>query len=64
MQSYSEKKLFELEILRPDDTEEEIKTSLPYFMIYFLTFKIFRETFDFSDEVFFENIALLGDRPK
>jgi hypothetical protein len=29
MQSYSEKKLFELEILRPDDTEEEIKFHFP-----------------------------------
>ena len=57
-------KLFELEILRPDDTEEEIKyfTSLFYDLLSLFTKPFQSETFDFSDEVFFENIALLGER--
>jgi hypothetical protein len=44
-----------LEILRPDDTEEEIKyfTSLLWFT--FFIYKPFQsETFDFSDEVFWK----------
>jgi predicted unusual protein kinase regulating ubiquinone biosynthesis (AarF/ABC1/UbiB family) len=57
-------KLFELEILRPDDTEAEIKyfTSLFYDLLSLFTKPFQSETFDFSDEVFFENIALLGER--
>jgi hypothetical protein len=54
-------KLFELEILRPDDTEEEIKVLhfLFYDLLSLFTKPFQSETFDFSDEVFFENIALL-----
>jgi hypothetical protein len=45
--------LFELEILRPDDTEEEKSTSLPFYDLLSLFTKPFQsETFDFSDEVF------------
>jgi hypothetical protein len=57
-------KLFELEILRPDDTEEEIKVLhfLFYDLLSLFTKPFQSETFDFSDEVFFENIALLGER--
>ncbi|WP_016987980.1 ABC1 kinase family protein [Flavobacterium sp. ACAM 123] len=57
-------KLFELEILRPDDTEEEIKyfTALFYDLLSLFTKPFQSKTFDFSDEVFFENIALLGER--
>jgi predicted unusual protein kinase regulating ubiquinone biosynthesis (AarF/ABC1/UbiB family) len=57
-------KLFELEILRVDDSKEEIEyfTSMFYDLLSLFTQPFQSETFDFSDEVFFENIALLGER--
>jgi predicted unusual protein kinase regulating ubiquinone biosynthesis (AarF/ABC1/UbiB family) len=57
-------KLFELEILRSDDSEEEIVyfTALFYDLLSLFTKPFQAETFDFSDEVFFENIAKLGER--
>jgi len=57
-------KLFELEILRKGDTEEEIAffTKMFHDVLSFFT-KPFREdTFDFSDPNFFENIAAIGER--
>jgi hypothetical protein len=55
-------KLFELEILRPDDTEEEIKYFTSFYDLLSLFTKPFQsETFDFSDEVFLK-ILLLGER--
>jgi predicted unusual protein kinase regulating ubiquinone biosynthesis (AarF/ABC1/UbiB family) len=57
-------KLFELEILRTDDSKEDIE----YFTVMFhdllsLFTKPFQsDTFDFSDEEFFDNIAKLGER--
>ncbi len=57
-------KLFELEILRVDDSEEEIDyfTSMFYDLLSLFTKPFQTETFDFSDESFFENIAQLGER--
>ena len=58
------KKLFELEILRTDDTPEEIAyfTQMFYDLLSLFTKPFQTETFDFSDEVFFDNIAQLGER--
>lgn len=57
-------KLFELEILRTDDSKEEIAyfTQMFYDLLSLFTKPFQTETFDFSDEVFFENIAQLGER--
>ena len=57
-------KLFELEILRTDDSKEEIKyfTQMFYDLLSLFTKPFQTETFDFSDEEFFENIAQLGER--
>ena len=57
-------KLFNLEILRADDTKEEIAyfTQMFHDLLSLFTQPFQSETFDFSDEVFFENIAKLGER--
>ena len=57
-------KLFELEILRADDSKEEIAyfTTMFYDLLSLFTKPFQEETFDFSDETFFENIAQLGER--
>ena len=57
-------KLFELEILRIDDTNEEIEyfSQMFYDLLSLFTKPFQAETFDFSDELFFENIAQLGER--
>jgi hypothetical protein len=58
-------KLFELEILRPDDTEEEIVLPLLWFTFFYKPFQ--SETFDFSDEVFLKILLIRGtlcQRPK
>ncbi|BDB56917.1 ABC1 kinase family protein [Flavobacterium ammonificans] len=57
-------KLFELEILRIDDTPEEVAyfTSMFYDLLTLFTKPFQSETFDFSDEMFFEKIAQLGER--
>lgn len=56
--------LFELEILREDDSIEEIDyfTKMFYDLLSLFTKPFQSETFDFSDESFFENIAKLGER--
>jgi predicted unusual protein kinase regulating ubiquinone biosynthesis (AarF/ABC1/UbiB family) len=58
------KKLFELEILREDDSAAEVDyfTSLFYDLLSLFTQPFQTETFDFSNEEFFENIAKLGER--
>jgi predicted unusual protein kinase regulating ubiquinone biosynthesis (AarF/ABC1/UbiB family) len=58
------KKLFELEILRTDDSAEEITyfTQMFYDLLSLFTKPFQEETFDFSDEEFFQNIAKLGER--
>ncbi|AXB55130.1 ABC1 kinase family protein [Flavobacterium fluviale] len=58
------KKLFELEVLRSDDSKEEIEYfSNMFFDLLSLFTKPFQnETFDFADETFFNAIAELGKR--
>jgi predicted unusual protein kinase regulating ubiquinone biosynthesis (AarF/ABC1/UbiB family) len=58
------KKLYELEILREDDTEREIEffSELFYEMLSLFTQPFHSETFDFADEVFFGKIAELSDK--
>ena len=58
------KKLFELEILRNDDTKAEINyfTQMFYDLLSLFTKPFQSESFDFSDEAFFQNIAQLGER--
>ena len=57
-------KLFELEILRTDDSSEEIEyfSKMFYDLLSLFTKPFQSETFDFSDEEFFQNIAKLGER--
>jgi len=57
-------KLFELEILRPDDSPAEIEyfTEMFHDLLSLFTKPFQDETFDFADETFFENIAKLGER--
>lgn len=57
-------KLFELEILRKDDSKEEIAyfTEMFHDLLSLFTKPFQSETFDFSDESFFESIAQLGER--
>ena len=57
-------KLFELEILRGDDSNEEVEyfTQMFYDLLSLFTKPFQSETFDFSDEEFFENISKLGER--
>ncbi|PWA09573.1 ABC1 kinase family protein [Flavobacterium laiguense] len=57
-------KLFELEILRTDDSEEEIVyfTQMFYDLLSLFTQPFQEETFDFSNPEFFGNIAQLGER--
>lgn len=57
-------KLFELEILRKEDTPAEIEyfTSMFYDLLSLFTLPFQNSHFDFSDEVFFNNIAQLGER--
>ena len=57
-------KLVELEILRKEDTAEEIEyfTSMFYDLLSLFTLPFQNTHFDFSDEVFFNNIAQLGER--
>ncbi len=61
--SFTEK-LYELEILRPDDTEEEIKFfSNMFHELLSLFTQPFHEThFDFSDADFFNQISEMGQR--
>ncbi|WP_139959276.1 ABC1 kinase family protein [Flavicella sediminum] len=60
--AYFEKKLYELEILRPDDSAAEIVffKKLFYEMLTLFTQPFQQETFDFSDADFFGKIADLG----
>lgn len=57
-------KLFELEILRVDDSTAEIVyfTEMFHDLLSLFTKPFQAETFDFSDESFFESIAQLGER--
>lgn len=59
-----EEKLYELEILRNDDSSEEIAffTSMFHEMLSLFTLPFHNEAFDFSDESFFRKIAALGEK--
>lgn len=58
------KKLFELEILRPDDSPSEVAyfTEMFHDLLSLFTKPFQNETFDFADETFFNAIAELGKR--
>ena len=60
--AYFEEKLYELEILRKDDSEEELVFFRAMFheMLSLFTQPFHKETFDFSDEVFFGKLSELG----
>jgi predicted unusual protein kinase regulating ubiquinone biosynthesis (AarF/ABC1/UbiB family) len=57
-------KLFELEILTPRDTPEEIAffSTLFHEMLSLFTQPMHKETFDFSDETFFSKVADLSEK--
>lgn len=57
-------KLFELEILRTDDSKEEVKyfTEMFHDLLSLFTMPFQKQTFDFSDASFFDSIAQLGER--
>ena len=57
-------KLFELEILRVDDSKAEVDyfTEMFHDLLSLFTKPFQTETFDFSDAEFFESIAQLGER--
>jgi len=57
-------KLYELEILTPEDSPKEISffTALFYDLLSLFTLPFHEEVFDFSDKGFFEKIANLGER--
>lgn len=57
-------KLYELEILTPIDTPEEIAffSTLFYEMLSLFTQPMHKETFDFSDETFFSKVADLSEK--
>ena len=58
------KKMFELEILRPDDSkeEEEFFSKMFHEMLSLFTQPFHADTFDFSDATFFGKIAELGEK--
>lgn len=62
--AYFEEKLFELEILRKDDSKEELDFFRAMFheMLSLFTQPFHQETFDFSDENFFGKISELGTK--
>jgi len=57
-------KLFELEILKADDSKEELEffTTMFHEMLSLFTKPFHKEHFDFSDKKFFGKIAELGER--
>lgn len=59
-----EEKMFELEILRKDDSKEELEFFSEMFheMLGIFSKPFHVETFDFSDETFFGNIGEFGER--
>ncbi|PQJ72123.1 ABC1 kinase family protein [Polaribacter butkevichii] len=59
---FFEEKLFELEILRADDSKEELDFFRAMFheMLSLFTQPFHQEVFDFSDEVFFGKLSELG----
>ena len=59
-----EQKLYELEILRKDDSEEELDFFRGMFheMLSLFTQPFHEEEFDFSDDIFFGQISDLGSK--
>jgi predicted unusual protein kinase regulating ubiquinone biosynthesis (AarF/ABC1/UbiB family) len=57
-------KMFELEILRPDDSNEELEffSNMFHEMLSLFTQPFHVDTFDFSDAEFFGKIAELGEK--
>ncbi|MFK2820963.1 lipopolysaccharide core heptose(II) kinase RfaY [Flavobacteriaceae sp. LMIT009] len=57
-------KLYELEILRPDDSKNEIEffSEMFYEMLSLFTQPFHNDVFDFSDALFFGKISELGER--
>ena len=62
--AFFDQKLLELEIIREDDSpeEKEFFTQIFYELLYLFTTPFQQENFDFSDNVFFEAIADLGQK--
>jgi predicted unusual protein kinase regulating ubiquinone biosynthesis (AarF/ABC1/UbiB family) len=62
--AYFMKKLYELEILRSDDTPEEVKffSNMFYELLSLFTRPFHSETFDFSDPEFFNEVGEMGQR--
>jgi len=60
---YFVKKLYELEILREDDSDQELTffTAMFHEMLSLFTQPFHQESFDFSDAGFFEKISELGE---
>lgn len=61
---YFNRKLYELEILRPEDTQEEIKffTEMFHEMLSVFTQPFQKDYFDFSNSEFFNKITELGEK--
>ena len=61
---YFSSKLFELEILREDDSKEEIEffTEMFHELLSLFTLPFQEENFDFSDGIFFGKLSELGER--
>ncbi len=57
-------KLYELEILREDDSRQEIVffTEMFHDLLHLFTQPFHADVFDFSDPVFFQNISEMGER--
>ena len=62
--SLFQKKLYELEILREDDSDEELAffTSMFHEMLSLFTKPFHNDTYDFSDPEFFGKIAKLAEQ--
>jgi predicted unusual protein kinase regulating ubiquinone biosynthesis (AarF/ABC1/UbiB family) len=62
--AFFDRKLLELEIIRPDDSPEEkaFFTEIFYELLYLFTTPFQDETFDFSDGTFFAAITDLGQK--
>lgn len=61
---FFDQKLLELEIIRPDDSAEDraFFTEIFYELLYLFTTPFQEDTFDFSDDKFFSDIAELGQK--
>ena len=62
--AFFKKKMYELEILKPEDTKEEVAFFSKMFhnLLTVFTKPFQEETYDFSDEAFFAEITALGEK--